>query len=310
MRSLSGHLALLLQIHLKVDYDALALQIPNLNAGLGGSAEPIPVRAKAERMNNGACVQRVKPLSLSQIPEQNHSIFAPAGAQRAVGRHGHRVHIPRVASEGGAQLAVGQIPNLYGLIPRAGNNGGANRVGGEPNTRNPIGMGVLILNSVLALAEGVPQLDRLVAGGGDDLAIINGECDGEDVLGVSDEAAGGGAGLEVPEAELAVPRAGQGELAVGGEDDVLDEVRVAGEAAAGHAVRAVLLCEGPEDDGLIAGGGDDHVGVVYRGGDGSHPVGVGAHGAAEDKLLLCHCRWGGGGGMRRPKWVLYRECRE
>lgn len=77
-------------------------------------------------------------------------------------------------------------------------------------------MGVLILNGVLALTEGVPQLDRLVARRRHDLTVVNGECDGEDVLGVADKAAGCGASLEVPEAELAVPAAGEGKLAVGG----------------------------------------------------------------------------------------------
>lgn len=109
---------------------------------------------------------------------------------------------------------------------------------------------------------------------------------------MADEAAGGGSGLEVPEAELTVPGAGEGELSVGGEDDVLDKVGVSGEAAAGDTVGTVLLGESPDDDGLVARGGDDHVGVVNGGGDGSNPVGMGAHGAAEDELLLRHCcRW-------------------
>ena len=41
------------------------------------------------------------------------------------------------------------------------------------------------------------------------------------------EAAGGLAGGEVPEAERLVPRPGEGEVAVGGEHDVGDEVAVA-----------------------------------------------------------------------------------
>ena len=93
-----------------------------------------------------------------------------------------------------------------------------------------------VLDSVLAFAESVPEFDRAVAGGGDDLTVIDGESDGENVLGMADEAARGGAGVEVPEAEIAVPGAGEGELAVGGEDDVLNEVRMASEAAARDTV--------------------------------------------------------------------------
>lgn len=62
---------------------------------------------------------------------------------------------------------------------------------------------------------------------------------------MSHEAAGGGAGGQVPEAELAVPRPGEGELAVGREDNVLDEVGVPREAAPGEAVDLVLLGELP-----------------------------------------------------------------
>lgn len=61
------------------------------------------------------------------------------------------------------------------------------------------------LDGVLALAKGVPELDGAVAGGGDNLAVIDGKRDAEYVLGVADEAPGGEACVEVPEAELAVP---------------------------------------------------------------------------------------------------------
>ena len=63
---------------------------------------------------------------------------------------------------------------------------------------------------------------------------------------------------------------------------------MAGEAAAGDAVGAVVLGEVPEDDGLVARGSYDHVGVVDWGGDGRYGVRVGAHRAAEDQNL-CHC---------------------
>jgi hypothetical protein len=53
------------------------------------------------------------------------------------------------------------------------------------------------------------------------LAVVCGEGDGQDVLGVAQEAAGGGAGVDVPEAEGAVPGARQAEGAVRGDDDVL-----------------------------------------------------------------------------------------
>ena len=76
----------------------------------------------------------------------------------------------------------------------------------------------LVGDGELAVTEGVPQLDGAVARAGDDLAVVGGEGDGQDVVGVADEAAGGGAGGELPEAESLVPRGGQGVGAVRGDD--------------------------------------------------------------------------------------------
>jgi hypothetical protein len=64
----------------------------------------------------------------------------------------------------------------------------------------------LIGDGVLAVTEGVPELDGSVARSRDDLAVVGGEGDGEDVVGVADEAAGGNTGGELPEAEGLVPR--------------------------------------------------------------------------------------------------------
>jgi len=58
----------------------------------------------------------------------------------------------------------------------------------------------------LALANSVPDLDGLVARGGDDLAVVGGERDREDVTGVANEAAGGLSALDVEKTEGLVPR--------------------------------------------------------------------------------------------------------
>jgi hypothetical protein len=49
----------------------------------------------------------------------------------------------------------------------------------------------LILDIVLALSEGVPQLDGAVTGSGDNLPVVSTEADGQDIGSVSNEAAGG-----------------------------------------------------------------------------------------------------------------------
>jgi hypothetical protein len=76
----------------------------------------------------------------------------------------------------------------------------------------------LVGDGVLAVTESVPQLDGSVARSRDDLAVVGGEGDGEDVVGVADEAAGGGTGGELPEAEGLVPRGGKSVGAVGGDN--------------------------------------------------------------------------------------------
>jgi len=63
----------------------------------------------------------------------------------------------------------------------------------------------LLSDCELAVTEGVPQLDGSVAGAGDDLSVVGGERDGENIVSVPDESAGGGAGGELPQTEGLVP---------------------------------------------------------------------------------------------------------
>jgi hypothetical protein len=55
------------------------------------------------------------------------------------------------------------------------------------------------------------------------LAVIHAEGNAQHVLGVAHEAACGVAGVEVPQAQGAIPGARQGELAVRADNDVLQE---------------------------------------------------------------------------------------
>lgn len=107
--------------------------------------------------------------------------------------------------------------DLDELVPAAGNNDGVLRVGAEADARNPLGV-ALLRDGVLAIAEGVPELDGAVARAGDDLAVVGREGDGENVVGVANEAASGGAGGELPKTEGLVPRGRKGVGAIRGDN--------------------------------------------------------------------------------------------
>ena len=63
----------------------------------------------------------------------------------------------------------------------------------------------LVTDGVLALGEGVPQLDGLVPAGGHDLPVVGGESNRQNVLGVVLEPAGGLPSAQVPKTEVLVP---------------------------------------------------------------------------------------------------------
>lgn len=57
-------------------------------------------------------VQGVEVLAVVQVPQHGAGVLAAAGAQAAVGGHGHRVQVASVADVVGLQLAVRQVPDL------------------------------------------------------------------------------------------------------------------------------------------------------------------------------------------------------
>jgi len=76
----------------------------------------------------------------------------------------------------------------------------------------------LLGDGELALAKGVPKLDSLVTGATDDLTVVGGEGNGEDILGVPNEAAGGLSTSDLPKTKSSVPTSGEGEVSITGDD--------------------------------------------------------------------------------------------
>jgi hypothetical protein len=107
--------------------------------------------------------------------------------------------------------------HLDELVPTGRDDDGVLGVGGKAHAGDPLGV-ALVGDGVLAVAKRVPKLDGPVARAGDDLAVVGGEGDGKDIVGVADEAAGGDAGGELPETQSLVPRGREGVGAVRGDD--------------------------------------------------------------------------------------------
>lgn len=177
-----------------------------------------------------------------------------------------------MANQVGSQLAVVQVPHLDEFIPTARDDDRVRRCRGESNARNPLRVAFVFLNRVFALAQSVPQFNRLISGAGDDLSVVHGERDGQDVFAVTDKSSRGCARVQVPQSQGTVPGTGQGELPVRGDDDVLDKVRVTVQASSRVAVVAFFSGQRPQDDGFISGRGQENVRVIKGSGDGSHPA--------------------------------------
>jgi len=107
------------------------------------------------------------------------------------------------------------------------------------------------LDIVFALSKSVPQLNCLVARARDNLSVVGAEANRKNVRCMSNEAAGGQSGVEVPETEGVIPGRGKGELAIGRDNNIGNKVVVAMENSLGITVRIFVACQLPDNDGLV-----------------------------------------------------------
>lgn len=117
----------------------------------------------------------------------------------------------------------------------------------------------LLGDGELAVTKGVPELNGAVTGTRDNLSVVGGERDREDVVGVSDETTGGGSGGELPKAESLIPGGGESVSSIGGDNTVGDDVGVSLEGALWVSVGGLIAGQVPDDEGLVAGSGQEHV---------------------------------------------------
>lgn len=241
------------QLEADLVHHTLGLKVPDLDGGGGGGNQPVSVGREHQGVDDVTSLQHVQASALEQVPEHGHAVLATGGAQGAIGGHGHGVEVAVVAGQVVLEAAVGQGPHLHELVPAGGHDhaGGARGGGhrGESHAGDPLGVAILD-DGELALTEGVPELHGAVAGSGHDLAVVSREGNGQNILGVANKAAGGLAGGDLPKAEGGIPRAGKGELSIGTDSDIRDEVVVALKSTASIAVVVLLADKGPHDDGL------------------------------------------------------------
>ena len=112
-----------------------------------------------------------------------------------------------MANQVRSQLAVVQVPHLDKLIPTTRNDDRVRRRRGESNAGNPLRVAFLFLNRVFALAQSVPQFNRFISGARDDLPVVHGERDGQDIFAVTDESSRGRARVQIPQSHGPVPGA-------------------------------------------------------------------------------------------------------
>jgi len=91
----------------------LALEIEDLDAARSRCAEPVAVGREDERIDNVTGLERVEMLALVEVPEHCDTVLATGRGKRAVGRDGEGVDIAGMAVVVGAQLALGELPDLY-----------------------------------------------------------------------------------------------------------------------------------------------------------------------------------------------------
>ena len=119
-------------------------------------------------------------------------------------------------------LEVRQAPHLDEVVPSSRDDEWGSQGRREANTADPVGVGVT-LHREHALTLDVPHLEHVVSATGHNLAIVGGERDGKNILGVTQELLDALAALQVPQTKRAVPRRRHNVLAVVRQGHVGDE---------------------------------------------------------------------------------------
>jgi len=194
-------------------------------------------------------------------------------------------------AEIGLEVEVAEVPDLYSLVPAAGDDYWVGGGGAELDGGDPFSVTVLTLLGPLALSKSVPQLDALITASRDDLSVVSAESNAHNILLVSDKSGAGDTSVNVPKSEGLVPTGRDGKLTAGADDNVADKVVVATESLHGDAIGSLVFFEVPDDEGLVTRGGDQSLGGCWAAGDLGDPVTVALQGAPQIHHFARHDRF-------------------
>jgi hypothetical protein len=241
-------------------------EVEHLDTIFTSDDDPVEFLGEEDAVDGGVVLVRGEPFTLDNIPDHDLTVVRSGSEVGGVVDHVDGVNLGLVSHEGVHELHVGVVPDLDGLIPRGGDADGGLGLVVESNARDGISVGVLV-NGMFADTVDVPDFDLVIASTGENLVLVGGEGNGEDISGVTDELVDGLSRLEVPKSAGTVPRGGEAMVAVTGEADLVDEVRVTGVHAGGLTplsvfLVVVLVIESPLDEGSVTRSRDEEFNLL------------------------------------------------
>lgn len=234
-------------------------EVEDLDAVLGTDDEPVELLGEEHAVDGGLEVLASEPLALEEVPDDDVTVTGSGGEVGGTVDHIESVNLSLVAGESVHEVHVQVVPDLDGSIPRGSDADGRLLGVVELNAGNGISVLVLV-DGMLALRTGVPDLDLSVESSSNDLSVIVGEGNREDISGVTNELGDSSSLLNGPETDGTIPGGGESESGVAGENNLGDEVGVASEhllGVSGFSVFIIVLfvIKFPLNESLVTGSG-------------------------------------------------------
>jgi len=180
-------------------------QIVHSDSVFSTNNKPVDLGGEKKNVNWGLGIDLIQVSTFNKVPNVDLAISSTGSNEHGVLSEVKAVDLGLVSNEGVHQTHGLVIPDLDGSIPRSRDDNWVSGVVIESNAGNPVKMWILV-DGELANTIDVPDLDALVDGARDDLSVIWGESNREDILSVTKESLEGAALVQVPESDSSIPR--------------------------------------------------------------------------------------------------------